>query len=133
MFGSGCGVPPLDLQPAPTALPRLQTTALATLTNVPAGLAFLALGWSRTSFGAVPLPRSLQGFGLPGCDQLQSAEVVFAPVVFTTATSATFSLPIPNDPGLVDLRVFLQGWALAPGANPGQVVVSNGVDWSIGR
>ena len=132
VFGQGCGTPPLVLSQVASALPRIHATAQASLANVPAALAFVALGWSRTSFGASPLPLSLAPFGLRGCDLLQSAEVVFAPVQYPSTTTATFDLAVPNAPGLVGLRVYLQGWAVAPGANPGQAIASNGLDWSIG-
>ena len=47
--------------------------------------------------------------------------------------TATFSLPLPNTAGLIGLHLYLQGWAYAPGANAGDMIVSNGVEWLIGN
>jgi hypothetical protein len=132
VFGSGCGSPPLSLAPVATALPRINTTAQASLTDIPASFAFVALGWSRTTCGPFALPLPLAPFGMPGCELLQSAQVTAVPVVFTGATTADLGMPLPNDTGLVGIHVYLQGWAFAPGANPGHLVVSNGLDWRIG-
>jgi hypothetical protein len=132
-FGSGCGIPPLDLSPITTAPPIIGTTAQASLTNIPSSLAYLALGWSRTTYGPFTLPLTLSGFGLPGCDLLQSAEFAALSVPFTGASAATFSLPVPNMPVLIGLHVYLQGWAYAPGVNPGHTIVSNGIEWDIGN
>ena len=132
-FGSGCGNPALDLAPILSARPTIGTTAQAALANIPSAVAFVALGWSRTAFGVSPLPLSLAGFGMPGCDLLQSAEAAAEPVTFTGTGSATFSLPLPNMTGLVGAQLYLQGWALAPGVNAGNTIVSNGVEWGIGN
>jgi hypothetical protein len=129
-FGTGCGYPALDLSPA--APPTINTTAQALLTNSPSSLAFVALGWSRTAFGPFALPLTLATLGLPGCYLLQSSEFSGLPVTFTGTGTATFSVPVPNTTGLIGLHVFLQGWAYAPGANSGQLIVSNGIDWGIG-
>ncbi|HLQ38194.1 MAG TPA: hypothetical protein VK348_10350 [Planctomycetota bacterium] len=81
---------------------------------------------------SIPAPLTLAGFGMPGCDLLQSAEAAAQPVSSTGPGAATLSLPLPNIGALVGLQVYLQAWALAPGANPGNTVVSNGLDWFIG-
>jgi hypothetical protein len=130
LFGQGCGSPPLAL--SPTANPTINTVATVTLSNIPSVVAFVALGWSRTSFGPFTLPLTLVTYGMPGCDLLQSAEAAAQPVTFTGASTATHSLPLPNWSGLVGLRVYLQGWAYAPGTNQGNTIVSNGIEWTIG-
>lgn len=130
VYGAGCGNPALALTPA--ALPTIGTTARATLTNVPASLAFVALGWSRTAFGPYPLPLGLGGYGLTGCDLLQSAEAAAQPVAFTGAGTANYNLPLPNLSGLIGLRVYLQGWAYAPGVNVASTIVSNAIEWTVG-
>jgi len=50
-----------------------------------------------------------------------------------TPGTATYSLPMPNITGLIGLHVYLQSWAFAPGGNPGQTIVSNGIEWVIGN
>jgi hypothetical protein len=111
----------------------ISATAQASLSNIPSSLAYITLGFSRTVFESFTLPLSLAPFGLPGCDLLVSRELPSLPVTFTSASTATFSVPVPSSSSLIGLHVFLQGWAFAPGVNPGQVVVSNGLDWGIGN
>ena len=42
-------------------------------------------------------------------------------------------LAIPSAPNLLGLHVYIQAYALAPGANPLQIIISNGIDWVIGN
>jgi len=129
-FGSGCG---LALVPIANARPTINTTAQVSLTNIPSSIAFVALGWSRTALGPFPLPLTLAGYGMPGCDLLQSAEGGAQPVTFTGTGTATYGLLLPNWSGLIGVHLFLQGWAFAPGANAGSAIVSNGLEWGIGN
>ncbi len=129
-YGTGCGSPALTISPG--ALPRINTTAQALLTNIPSSLAFVCLGWSNTTTGIFALPLSLAPFGLPGCLLQQSAEGGSLPVTPTGVGTATFSVQLPNNTDLLGLLVYLQGWAIAPGYNPGNAIVSNGVAWLIG-
>ena len=133
-FGAGCGSPVLDLAPVANARPVIGTTGQAALTNIPSppAIAFVALGWSRTTSGGFSLPLSLAGFGMPGCDLLQSAEAAANPTTATGPGTATFSLPLPGIAGLLGLHLYLQGWATAPGTNSGNLIVSNGIHWRIG-
>lgn len=129
-FGIGCGAPFLDMSSLANALPTINTTAQARLTNIPSSLAFVALGWSRTALGPFVLPIPLAG--MPGCEVLQSSEAAALPVTPNGHGAATFNLTIPNWPVLIGVHVYLQGWAYAPGANSGNTIVSNGLDWGIG-
>lgn len=131
-FGAGCGTPPLALAAVPSAPPSIGTTAQATLSNAPSPVAFVALGVSNTTFGPFSLPVTLASVGMPGCSLLQSTEVVGEPSTPTGATTANYSLAIPNNVALIGFHVYLQGWAWAPGANAANVIVSNGLDWQIG-
>ena len=99
----------------------------------PPSIAFVALGWSTTTTGAFPLPLPLDTFGMPGCFLLQSSEAAAEPTTITGPGTATFSLPLPNIPSLAGLELHLQGWAVAPGYNLGNTIVSNGVSWLIGN
>jgi len=133
-YGAGCGSPVLDLTPQANARPVIGTVGRAALTNIPSqpSISFVALGWSRTTSGGFALPLSLAGFGMPGCDLLTSAEAPAVPTTPTGAASANLNLALPNNTGLVGLEVYLQGWAVAPGANLAGVIVSNGIHWRIG-
>ncbi len=131
-FGLGCGSPALTLSPVVNARPIINTTARASLTNIPSVYAVVMLGWSNTSVGPFPLPLSLAPWGMLGCDMLQSADASHL-LTPTGAGTATYSERLPNWVGLIGLHIYLQGWAHAPGANPANVIVSNGVEWVIGN
>lgn len=131
-YGAGCGSPALQLHGNASAPPVINGTAQVSLTHIPSTVAFVAMGWSRTALFGLPLPLSLGSYGLPGCELLQSAEHAALPVSFAGAGTATYSLALPNWPGLVGINLYLQAWALAPAANPGNTIVSNGVEWLVG-
>ena len=131
-FGAGCGSPALILAPDPSASPLIGALARATLTQLPSTTAFMSLGWSRTSVGPFPLPYSLAPYGMPGCSMLQSTDAAAQPVA-VNGGAGTYTLTIPYWVGLIGLPIYLQGWAGAPGANPGGLIVSNGVEWVIGN
>lgn len=131
-FGTGCGTPALTLAPVSSAPPSLNSTAQATLSSVPSPLAFVALGLSSTTYGPFSLPVTLASIGMPGCDLLQSADVVGEPATITGTTTASYDFAIPNNSGLVGLHLYLQGWVWAPGVNAANIVVSNGLDWQLG-
>ncbi len=131
-FGSACGSPPLALSPVVASAPTTNSTAQATVANIPSSLAFLALGWSRTTAGPFQLPVPLAGYGMTGCYMLTSTEVVGEPTTATGSTTASYSLQIPNAGNLIGVHLYLQAWAVAPGANPANIIVSNGLDWLIG-
>jgi hypothetical protein len=126
---AGCGSPSLTAIPVPGARPVIGTTAAVSLANVPTPLSFIALGWSRTDLGPLPLPASLAAFGMSGCNLLQSAEEAWHS---TLSGTSSFTLAVPNWSGLAGLRVYLQAWAPAPGMNSGNAIVSNGIEWIIG-
>ena len=131
-YGTGCGSPPLDLSPNTNQPPTIHTTGQVLLTNTPSALTFLLIGWSNSSFGAFSLPLPLAGYGMTGCELLQSANSGSIPVVLTGPHSATFDFPIPNWPELIGLTMYLQAWAHAPGQNAGNTIASNGIRWQIG-
>ena len=128
-FGTGCGSPALALSPVTGARPSIGTTAQAFLTNTPSPLAFVGLGSSRTTYGAFSLPLSQAPYGKPGCTLLQS-KTWWQPLGLG---NSMFSLPLPNQPTLLGTSLYLQGWTIAPGVNPGNTVTSNGLEWVIGN
>lgn len=129
-YGTGCGSPSLTISPG--TLPQINTIAQALLSSIPSSVAFVSLGWSNTSAGAFALPMPLDGFGMPGCLLLQSAEIILLPVISTGSATETFSLPLPNIAGLQGMHIYLQGWAIAQNYNLGNLVTSNGLEWIIG-
>lgn len=128
VYGHGCGIPLLSL--TQLARPALNKTAQARLDNIPSTIAFMSLGWSRSTLWLFPLPLPLAG--MPGCQLWQSAEVPALSVSMSGGGGGVFQLPLPNLTSLAGTHVYLQGWAFAPGVNPTQAVISNGLDWRIG-
>lgn len=130
-YGSGCGQPLLAMAPGHLSLPIIGRSASVGLSGIPGAIAFMALGWSRAMMGPFPLPMALAGFGMPGCDLLQSSEVAALPLI-GAGQQMTYSLAIPAWSGLIGQTLFLQGWAPAPGANSGGTITSNAIEWRIG-
>ncbi|MGE3172335.1 MAG: hypothetical protein AB7O97_06885 [Planctomycetota bacterium] len=106
-FGEGCpgsgGIPAWDVPP-----PTLGAPLQATLQNL--GPAVTGAG-ALVSFRAVA-PVALDTLGLPGCRAYVSIDR-FAPMQHT-GSSATLTLPIPNDPGLRGASFYLTGMAFEP-------------------
>lgn len=133
VYGTGCGNPALGLAAVPTARPRLGQTARATVTNTPSTIVDITIGWSDQSFAGLPLPLSLAGYGMPGCNLWHSGDVFGLPTTAATASTRTYQFAVPNAPMLLGLDLFLQAYAYAPGQNALQMTASNGLAWTIGN
>jgi len=131
-FGTGCGSPPLMIAPAFHSWPRLGETLRTNVDRVPAGVAFMALGFSSVSSGGVPLPASLAAIGMPGCDLLIDAVDLAQPCAAIGAYIAQHAILVPDVAALVGMHAFLQAWAPAPGVNAAGIVVSNGIALTVG-
>jgi len=132
-FGTGCGSPPLGFLPDATGRPVLGQVGSATIVNAPTNIAGVAMGWNNQFFGPFPLPVTLAGIGMPGCDLLQSSDLIGLGVSPLAPSTLSFSIAIPNVPGLLGTHVYIQAYALAPAVNPLQVIISNGIDWRFGN
>jgi len=132
-YGAGCGSPALGFVPDANGRPVLGQTASATILNAPAPIAFVAMGLNNQFFGPFTLPVTLGGIGMPGCDLWQSTDILGLGVSLLTPTTLSYSLAIPNVPSLIGMHLYLQAYAYAPGYNPAQIVISNGIDWMLGN
>ena len=131
-YGSGCGNPALTF--IPTSLPLVGSTATAYLGLTPTPIAAVSVGFSNTVHNGTPLPIDLSGIGMTGCMQFQSQEALALPVsAGLSSTTLRFDLAIPYDVTWLGLPLYLQGYCVAPGANPIGVIVSNGIEWTIGN
>lgn len=99
----------------------------ATLQNQ---LAFLAFGYSSTSWNGIPLPLPLPAVGMPGCFLQVSPDVTVA----TAAAGWTIAmtLPIPYSAQLVGAEFHVQGFVFEPGANPANLLSSGALTGRIG-
>jgi len=131
--GTGCGVLPLRLVQDPVRRPIINTSAVLDVQNAPIGLAYLAIGTSRTTLNSYSLPLLLTPLGFTGCYLRQSMDYEGAyPTTPTGQASTRATIPIPNDPVLLRQSVYIQAWAFAPGENPADITVSNMISWFIG-
>jgi 3-phytase len=131
-YGTGCGSPALGFVPDANGRPLLGQVGSATITDTPTPLAGVAVGWSNQFFGTLPLPVSLDSIGMPGCSLLQSADILGLGTSPLTPTTNSFALAIPSAAGLIGTHLYMQAYAFAPGVNPLQIVISNGIEWRLG-
>lgn len=132
-YGVACGSPELRIREDGTARPVIGGELGVDVLGVPAGIAFMCFGWSNRQVLGLTLPMPMTIFGLPECWLLQSDDAITLPCVPTGASTARFSLAIPNDASFVGARFFVQPWAPAPGMFPPvDAVVGNGLAATIG-
>jgi len=91
------------------------------------------MGLNNQFFGPFSLPLTLAFIGMPGCNLHQSADVLGLPTSPLTPATLSYSLAIPNVSSLLGMHLYLQAYAYAPGVNPAQIIISNGIDWLIGN
>ena len=106
----------------------LGTTLTATTHDLPATatLATLGIGFLRFDPGL-----DLSILGMRGCSQLTPADILLPATISGTTAQAT--IPVPLDPAPTALRVYLQANAVVPGANPLDLVLSDGLRLTLGR
>ena len=130
-YGSGCGTTQLAM--LPLSNPIIGTSPSVLVGNAPSLLAAIAVGNSDSTWSGGALPLDLTSIGMTGCDLLQSADSLGFLATPATATTLAWQAPIPYNPSLLSLMLYLQCYCLAPGVNPAQIVTSNGVAWTIGN
>ena len=90
------------------------------------------MGRDDQLLGGLPLlPLDLANVGMPGCVLLHSNEV-FGLATTVSGGLVSFSHPVPNNVLLLGQHFYMQAFCYAPGANPLEVVASNGIDWLVG-
>jgi hypothetical protein len=107
-------------------IPQIGTTFLADVTGMPSGGGGYAvlLGFRTDLWGAFALPLDLGVVFMPGCTLYQ--DVAIATGGAHVGGTATYSLGIPNDTGLLGLSFYNQVVAVDPAANAFGLTVSNG-------
>ena len=130
-YGAGCGSLPLTF--TPTTQAEIGTTATALLNNAPSMIAAIAIGWSNTTYGGSSLPLDLGSMGMPGCQQLQSLNALAEVIVAGSGNVLQYDQPIPNSTIWFGVKFYTQGFCVAPAANAQGVIVSNGIQWTIGN
>ena len=93
----------------------------------------LFIGASKTKLlGVLPLPFSLNGLGMTGCNQLVDMNVILVGPATNTGGSASLNLKVPLDFKLVGQKIFTQAWTTDIFANKAGLVVSNGAEAQFG-
>ena len=93
------------------------------------------LGLSDTSFGGQALPWSLGPIGAPGNSLLVSPDLIRGPynaIPLGRGYTAFYDEPLPADPSLNGLDLYLQAWSLDFAANALGAVTSNALHLTIG-
>ena len=133
LFGTGCagsnGVPAI----AGVDAPRLGTPFNVQISNLAlaSSSAFVFTGISNTSSPLGALPLNLAGVGMPGCTLYVSADVLT--IVPAAAGSATWSLAIPANAGLIGMPFFNQAASIDPSANAAGLCASNAGAGVVGK
>lgn len=132
-FGSGCGTPALQLSPAAQGAPIIGGIGRADILNAPTSIGAMSIGWNNSTYGPFVLPVTLASIGMDGCDLLISADVMGLPLIPIASNELQFQQPLPNNQSLLGTTIYLQAYVLAPGENELQLVVSNGLAWTLGN
>jgi hypothetical protein len=126
-FGSGCagwaGTPYLTTRGGRPIVGGLFTIDLGNLPPDHSGLVWF--GFSRTRWNSWSLPFDLTPIGMPGCSLLASAEFCFP--FFNWGGSATWTMLIPADTGLLGVRFYNQAAAIDRSNAFGAIVTNAGV------
>ncbi|MEE2888157.1 MAG: hypothetical protein VX951_12075, partial [Planctomycetota bacterium] len=137
-FGKGCSgsskyLPVLGPDPVLNSAPVIG--GAFTLLNEglpPAQLVLLSFGASNNTWGGLSLPFSLAPLGMTGCDLLVSLDILVTGARSNGAGRVWWTMPIPDDPKLLGIVFYNQSAVVAPGANPGGLLWSNGGEGTIG-
>lgn len=133
-YGNACGSPAPSFAPEAGSRPIVGTTFTSEVVNASLGIAFVAWGLSNVQWGGNPLPVSLAPIGLEGCLLWQSGELrLDDPCMPTGLTTARHSFVVPLQHSLVGARVYGQAWTIQPLFNSLGVVLSNGLELTIGN
>ena len=130
-FGTACqgssGTPALSFG----ALPRLGKPFTIDLAGARATTPTLFfLGGSNTSWGAIPLPFDLKLLGAAGCSLYSSLDASFG-LATDAKGAASVQFSVPNVPGLANSTVYTQFLIVDPGANKGNLVMTEGGQFTI--
>lgn len=103
--------------------PALGSTFQARVESYSWVAAFMLMGFSTTTWAGGSLPYDLQTYtGWPNCFLRVSPDVT---LYLGFAQSSTWSLTIPNDPGLAGVAFHLQGFTYGQGGSPHNLAIAN--------
>lgn len=91
---------------------------------------FVLMGTSRTAWGALTLPLSLDSIGMPGCKLFADPALVLPMTL--GATHGSVSMAVPQSVSLLGQLFFQQGLVADPSANALGLVTTNAAEGRIG-
>src|SRR5262249_59054749 len=97
----------------------------------PRNAGLIAAGFSNPATGPSPLPLRLPPFGPAGCTLYVDPAVT--QLLLGARNQATWPLSVPSNPGLLNVRLYTQGFSLDPPANTAGLTVSNARRLVVGR
>lgn len=130
-YGAGCATSIGTPQLLNAALPRLGTTMITNVTNMPIGLGLMITGVSNQSSSLGFLPLDLGPFGMPSCFLRTSMELTDG--LLTFGTTGSWSLNIPNQVALLGSQFYQQAFVFEPGLNTFGGAMSDAAQWQIGN
>jgi hypothetical protein len=130
-FATGCPGTLGVSQLIPATLPRLGTTMFVIVNNLPANLGLMLTGFSNSASPFGSLPANMTGVGLTNC------LLHVSPDVLTTlvggGNTASYSLAIPNNNGVLGVQLWQQPFAIDPALNPFGGSLGNAAALQIGN
>lgn len=134
-FGSGCRGPAGTPQMAvvQNSLPVIGKQFQLSVTGLPNAVyntVFGVVGLSKTQWKATKLPLDLTSMGITGCSMYVSPD--YMEEIPKVGSTATWTMRVPNQAGIVGRTVYLQTWVIDGHANPGAVLVSNAGEAKLG-
>jgi len=122
-IGKGCpGTLPTSQLQALSA-PRVGQTFQMSVDNLPASVAFLALGFSRTTSGLGALPYDLGAVGMPNCWLRVSSDLPL--FLVGSGGTASYTLVIPNSASFEGMPIHAQALVPDTGVNALGAVISD--------
>lgn len=125
LHGPGCpgtlGTPTLSLT-NPWNLPRIGDTLQATVDHALLGFAVLGMGFQASTYSGQPLPIDLGAYQMPGCHLRVPLDATV--LLLGAPPTLSFSLPIPNQAGLLGVQFFQQAAIWDPPLN------ATGIGWT---
>ncbi len=132
-FGTNCsggGISPVltaQTAPMPGANLALQVTGLSPSVLATVG----AIGFTDQLWNGMPLPVDLTPAGFTGCTLL--IDPALTTIATPGATSASWSVTLPNNAAVIGQALFAQAFPLLIGANPAGVLATNAVEGIVGN
>ena len=93
--------------------------------------AYLTLGSSSTQWGSIPLPFNLSSLNAPGCS-IYNDVLAVVPGATTATGNVTFTIQVPNQPGLSGQALYSQVVFVDPSLNGLGAITTNGYKTAIG-